>query len=78
MIVQVITITIGFIYRLSHIISNKNNKIFSNIFLCINTLDGILFILSYSLFNEIYQNLCYTQFYESLDSLMIDDELKDN
>jgi hypothetical protein len=79
LIVQVITITIGFIYRLSHIISNKNNKIFSDIFLCINTLDGILFPLSYSLSNGIYQNLCYShKFNESLDSLMIDDELKDN
>ena len=79
LIVQVITISIGFLYRLSHVISNKNNKLFSDIFLCVNTIDGILFPLSYSLSNGIYQNLCYSHtFNESLDSLMIDDQFKDN
>ena len=80
LIVQIITITIGFIYRLSHIISNKNNKNFSDVFLCINTIDGILFPLSYSLSNGIYQNLCYSHnFNNSVDSLIIDnDEVKDD
>lgn len=80
LIVQIIIISIGFIYRLSQIISNnKNNKHFSNIFLCINTIDGILFPLSYSLSNGIYQNLCQNHsFNESLDSLMVDSDGKDD
>ena len=79
LIVQIVTITIGFIYRVSHIISNDINKIISDIFLCINTLDGILFPLSFSLSNDIYHYLFSDQKYnDSLDSLMIADELKDN
>ena len=84
LIVQIIIITIGIIYRLTSIISNNSTKNFSNVFLCINTIDGILFPLLYSLSNGIYQNLCYNHYFsDSLDSLMIDnddekDDLKSN
>ena len=57
LIVQVITIFIGLIYRISSSINENFSRDFSSIFLCINTLDGILFPLSYSLSNGIYQNL---------------------
>lgn len=56
LIVQMITVSIGIIYRISHIIAD-NNRIFSTIFLIINTLDGIFFPLSYSLSNGIYTDL---------------------
>ena len=52
-----ITVSIGIIYRISHIIADNNNIIFSTIFLIINTLDGIFFPLSYSLSNGIYTDL---------------------
>ena len=80
LILQVITTSIGFIYRISHLIANDNNKGFSNAFLCINTIDGILFPLSYSLSNGIYTNLfCKNNINnESLNSLFSDDKENNN
>ena len=80
LILQVITTSIGFIYRISHLIANDNNKGFSNAFLCINTIDGILFPLSYSLSNGIYTNLfCKNNINnESLNSLFSDDNENKN
>ena len=53
---------------------------FSNAFLCINTIDGILFPLSYSLSNGIYTNLfCKNNINnESLNSLFSDDNENNN
>ena len=58
LIVQVITIIVGLIYRLSSVVHESFSRKFTNIFLCINTLDGIFFPLSYSLSNGVYKNLC--------------------
>jgi hypothetical protein len=69
LLIQIITFSIGFIYRISRIISNSNNTIISDIHLCINTIDGILFPLSFSLSNGIYTNLCYRDNNESLNSI---------
>lgn len=74
LILQVITISIGFIYRIAHLIANDNNKAFSDSFLCINTIDGILFPLSYSLSNGIYANLFSKNINnESINSLFSED-----
>ena len=71
LIVQVITITFGFIYRISHVTSNHNKKALSNVFLCINTLDGILFPLSYCLSNGIFTHLfCNKNFNVSTNSML--------
>lgn len=71
LVVQIITIFIGFLYSLSYFFTDNNNILFSNIFLCIDTLDGILFPLFYSLFNGIYKNLFCNKisYSESLHSL---------
>ena len=75
LIVQVMTIFIGFIYRISHLIANDNNKAFSNAFLCVNTIDGILFPLYYSISNGIYTNLfCKNINNESVNSLLSEDK----
>ena len=57
LIVQVLTILIGLIYRIFGLISESFSRNFARIFLCINTLDAILFPLSYSLSNGIYNHL---------------------
>ena len=57
LIVQVLTILIGLIYRIFGLISESFSRNFAQIFLCINTLDAILFPLSYSLSNGIYNYL---------------------
>ena len=73
LIIQVITIFIGLIYRIGSSINENFSRYFSRIFLCINTIDGILFPLSYSLSNGIYQNLfCIST---SKDSLENNDEM---
>ena len=75
LILQVITIFIGFIYRISHLIANDNNKAFSNAYLCVNTIDGILFPLYYSISNGIYTNLfCKNLDNESVNSLLSEDK----
>lgn len=74
LILQVITISIGFIYRISHLIANDNNKSYSSVFLCINTIDGILFPIYYCLSNDIFTNLfCKNNFSESLYSMRSED-----
>ncbi len=55
LIVQMITIIIGLIYRMSQLMIES--KILTDIYLSINTLDGILFPLSFSIFNGIYTDL---------------------
>jgi hypothetical protein len=74
LIVQVTIISIGLIYRLSSSINEDFSRKFSNIFLCINTLDGVLFPLSYSLSNKVFKILFRSQSKDSdLDS--IDEDL---
>ena len=50
-----ITIIIGLIHRMSQLMIES--KIITDIYLSINTLDGILFPLSFSIFNGIYTDL---------------------
>ena len=57
LIIQVINIIIGILYRINNIISYKSHKTLSDIFLCVSSLDGILFPFLYSLSNGIYRNL---------------------
>lgn len=77
LIVQVIIIFLGLIYRIGSSIDEQFSRKFIKIFLCINTLDGILFPLSYSLSNGVYQTLFCSIRNESKESLTeIQDELK--
>lgn len=69
LLIQIITFSIGFIYRISRIFIFSKNKVISDIHLCINTIDGILFPLSFSLSNGIYTNLCNKDFNDSSNTL---------
>ena len=69
LLIQIITFSFSFLYRISRIIFNDFNKTISDIHLCINTLDAILFPLSFSLSNGIYTNLCYKNLSDSSNSL---------
>ena len=71
LIVQVITILVGLIYRFSGASNESFSRKFTNIFLCINTLDGILFPLSYSLSNGVYKYLfCGNKKKDSVESFV--------
>ena len=54
------TLLLGLIYRLSSVFQNNSfSESFSGPFLLVNTIDGILIPLSYSLSNGIYSILYY-------------------
>ena len=77
LIVQLITISIGIIYRLSRVIFTDFNKKFSDAFIWINNIDGIIFPLSYSISNEIYKFLFSKNNYNiSTNSLITKDSEK--
>ena len=57
LIIQVLTILFGLIYRIIGGFSESFSSKFASVFLCINTIDGILFPLSYSLSNGIFNIL---------------------
>ena len=60
LIIQIATLSLGLIYRLSAVFrSNSFSESFSGVFLLVNTIDGILIPLSYSLSNGIYSILYY-------------------
>lgn len=69
LIIQVINLIFGFIYRINNIISYKTHRGLSDFFICISSLDGILFPLLYSLSNGIYLNLFRKVSYDSLNSI---------
>ena len=69
LLIQIVSFSISFLYRISRIIFSDFNKTISDIHLCINTLDSILFPLSFSLSNGIYTNLCYNNLNDSSNSL---------
>ena len=51
-----------------------DNTTFSNLFLCINTIDGILFPLSFCLSNRIFCNLCNPKYLESSLNSLTDEQ----
>ena len=58
LIIQMATLSLGLIYRLSAVFNCFNfSENFSTIFLLVNTIDGVLIPLSYSLSNGIYSIL---------------------
>ena len=60
---------------MSNLFNHADNIAFSNTFLCINTIDGILFPLSFCIANRIFCNLCNPKYLESsLNSLSDDDD----
>ena len=76
LIVQVVTIFLGLIYRIGSSIDENFARIFTNVYLCLNTLDSILFPLSYSLSNGVYKTLFCGNRKDSKESLADDqDEL---
>ena len=74
LIVQAITILLGLIYRIGSSIDEHFSRKLSSIFLCLNTLDGILFPLSYSLSNGVYRILFCGKRKDSKESLSEDED----
>ena len=68
LIIQIVTILIGFLYRIISVINDNVGRKITNTFLCINTLDGILFPLYYSLSNGVFKSL-FCGGYSNKDSL---------
>ena len=56
-IVQIFTVFVGIMYRIGGLISEKFSRDFVNIFLVVNTLDGVLFPLISYFSNNMYKNL---------------------
>ena len=74
LIIQIITISIGFLYRLISAIDEKIGREITKTFLYINTLDGILFPLTYSLSNGIFQDLFCDSKRNSTGTITADEE----
>ena len=74
LIIQIITILIGFLYRLISAIKEEIGRKITNTFLYINTLDGILFPLAYSLSNGIFQDLFCNSKRSSLETITTDED----
>ena len=55
---QLFTIVVGLMYRLGGFVSRKFNRDFVNVFLVINTIDGIVFPLVSYFSNNMYKILC--------------------
>ena len=72
LIIQIITISIGFIYRLTSAIDDEISRTITTVFLYLNTLDVILFPLTYSLNNGIYRDLFGDS--SKIESIVDDDE----
>jgi hypothetical protein len=74
LIVQIITILFGIIYRLGGIINNKFSRDFVNIFLIVNTLDGVIFPVVCYFSNNMYKSLCCNnEFDDQTDSFLSGD-----
>ena len=73
LIIQIIIISIGIIYRMNNLFGGDNTN-FSNLFICINTIDGILFPLSFCLSNRIFCNLCNPKYLESSLNSLTDEQ----
>ena len=73
LILQMITIIMGFIYRVSGNFSDAFSTAFATTFLFINTLDAIFFPLYFSLINGIYEILfCKSKEKEKIDNIQAD------
>lgn len=57
LLVQLVTITVGIIYRISSYVSNKFSANFSGAYLILNTIDGVLFPLSFLISNGMHRIL---------------------
>jgi hypothetical protein len=80
LIAQTATITIGLIFRISHIIVKDNNRLLSNIFLIINTIDGVLFPLYFCLSNRIFGYIFCNKMHKhnSLITVKDDEDVNNN
>lgn len=72
LIVQLVNIFLGLIYRIGSSINEDFSRKFANIFLCLNSLDGILLPLSYILSNR--KALFCSKAKDSKDSLSDDQD----
>jgi len=80
LIVQIFTITFGIMYRIGSLFSEKFSRDFVNIFLIVNTLDGIIFPLVSYFSNNMYKNLCSSNSNEDfhIDFLSDDPDITTN
>ena len=79
LISQIFTVFVGIMYRFGGLISAKFSRDFANVFLVINTLDGLIFPLFSYFSNNMYKNLCCKESNEefSNDFLSADDTNND-
>ena len=68
LLVQLVTITIGVVYRISSYFSRKFSTNFSGIYLILNTIDGVLFPLSFIISSGMHKLLCKIISGETLDN----------
>ena len=73
LIIQIFTIFFGIIYRFGGIINEKFSRDFVDIFLIVNTLDGIIFPLISYFSNNMYLNLCGKRTEDELDIFLSQD-----
>ena len=73
LIIQIFTIFFGIIYRFGGIINEKFSRDFVDIFLIVNTLDGIIFPLVSYFSNNMYLNLCGKRTEDELDIFLSQD-----
>lgn len=67
LLIQMMTVIIGLIYRIGTFISDVFARKFAEIFLCLNTIDCVLFPLTIILTNDIPRNLYYSIFKKDYD-----------
>ena len=73
LIIQIFTIFFGIIYRFGGIINEKFSRDFVDIFLVVNSLDGIIFPLVSYFSNNMYLNLCGKRTEDELDIFLSQD-----
>ena len=73
LMIQIFTIFFGIIYRIGGIINEKFSRDFVDIFLVVNSLDGIIFPLVSYFSNNMYLNLCGKRTEDELDIFLSQD-----
>lgn len=77
LMIQMITVTLGLIYRIGAYFSDEFGRNFADIYLCLNTLDSVLFPLFLVLSNSIIKNLYYSVVKKEYE-LEVEDDDDDN
>ena len=79
LISQIFTVFVGIMYRFGGLISAKFSRDFVNVFLVVNTIDGLIFPIFSYFSNNMYKNLCSKETNEefNVDFLSADDTIND-